>query len=229
MTTYTIELHEVMRMINDPGDGSKLELGAGTYPIYDETERVPLNKKIIDHFWLREIGQETIARFTFMLGRTMREVMPLYNQLYLSARIEFDPLATYNLSTIRDGTATENATGTSTGHNSSTTASASRSVSSSTPQTQLAGDEDYATGAADANSNTTVSSDSTGTSGNTGATTQNDTSRTTGFQGSAADLLNKYRSTILNIDMNVIHELDDCFMLVWGNPNDRVSSNLRGY
>lgn len=85
MSAYTIELGELMEA------GYQLDLQ--TYPIFAEEYRAALNKKIIDHFWFREIGQETPDRFNRMLGRKMREIMPYYNQRYLSTMIQFDPLA----------------------------------------------------------------------------------------------------------------------------------------
>lgn len=62
------------------------------YPIFDESYREVLETKIIKHFYLREIGTETVGVFKFLLNRKMNEIMPLYNQYYESALIEFNPL-----------------------------------------------------------------------------------------------------------------------------------------
>ena len=62
--------------------------------IFDECHRKELNDKIIEHYYFREIGAETPDRFNFYLRRKMREIMPYYNQLYISEMIKFDPLAT---------------------------------------------------------------------------------------------------------------------------------------
>lgn len=69
------------------------QLSLNNYPIFSEDYRETLNQKIIDHYFFREIGQETADRFNFFLGRKMNEIMPYYNQLYKSAMIKFDPLA----------------------------------------------------------------------------------------------------------------------------------------
>lgn len=69
-------------------------LALDSYPIWAEEYREYLNSKIIDHFYFREIGQETPDRFNFFLRRKMNEIMPYYNKLYESELIEFDPLAT---------------------------------------------------------------------------------------------------------------------------------------
>lgn len=86
MANYTIELRELL----DNGFKPALD----EYPIFDEEHRAELNKKIIEHYYFREIGQETPERFNYMLRRTMNEIMPHYNNLYKSAAIEFDPLFT---------------------------------------------------------------------------------------------------------------------------------------
>lgn len=86
MAIYTIELGKLIER------GYHLNLDA--YPIFDENYRIVLNQKIINHFWFREIGQETPDRFNFMLGRKMCEIMPYYNQLYKTQFFEFDPLET---------------------------------------------------------------------------------------------------------------------------------------
>ena len=85
MAKYTIELGKLIEL------GYKLPLG--DYPIFDEAYRDYLNRKIIDHYYFREIGLETPDRFAFYLRRTMNEVMPYYNELYKSQLMEFDPLA----------------------------------------------------------------------------------------------------------------------------------------
>lgn len=65
-----------------------------SYPLYDPSYKAALETKIINHFFFREIGAETVAQFKFMLARTLNEVMPYYNDLYRSAALEYDPLLT---------------------------------------------------------------------------------------------------------------------------------------
>lgn len=91
MSFYTTQLRT---LVNNGYD-----LGLKDYPIFDESYRAVLNQKIIDHYYMREIGAETPELFTFYLNRKMREIMPYYNQLYESAKIEYDPLVN-NITTI---------------------------------------------------------------------------------------------------------------------------------
>jgi hypothetical protein len=94
MAKYTIELGDLIT--------AKFDLDLQHYPIFDETYRATLNAKILDHYRFREIGFETPARFKSYLNRTMNEIMPLYNQYYSSAKLQFNPM--YNMDYAQDGT-----------------------------------------------------------------------------------------------------------------------------
>ena len=61
------------------------------YPIFDEKYRSVLETKILEHYYLKEIGYETVALWKFALNRRMSEVMPYYNKLYESEKLEFNP------------------------------------------------------------------------------------------------------------------------------------------
>lgn len=61
------------------------------YPIFDEAYKPELETKIMNHFYTQEIGQETVGLFKQRLKTKMREIMPYYNQLYMSERLKFDP------------------------------------------------------------------------------------------------------------------------------------------
>lgn len=86
MANYTIELRQLVRR------GYRLNLDS--YPIFDESHRKILNDKIIQHYWFREIGQETPDRFNHYLGVRMNEIMPYYNELFKTTMIDYDPLVT---------------------------------------------------------------------------------------------------------------------------------------
>lgn len=67
------------------------------YPIYDENYRNVLNKKILNHFYMSEIGQETIALWQHYLETTLNEIMPYYNKLYETELLKFNPLIDIDL------------------------------------------------------------------------------------------------------------------------------------
>lgn len=81
------------------------------YPIFDETYRYNLNKKILEHYYTREIGFETVGLWKQKMRARMREIMPYYNQLYLSEQIKFEPLKNIELVTNKAGNKTNELTG----------------------------------------------------------------------------------------------------------------------
>ena len=89
------------------------DIGLDDYPIFDEEYRRGLNTKIVEHFYYREIGQETPELFKRFLNRRMNEVMPYYNLLYESnlRALQHDPFINSDMRT--QGTSHSSMTGTS--------------------------------------------------------------------------------------------------------------------
>lgn len=52
------------------------------YPIFNEEYREILETKIINHYFTREIGLETVSLWKHFLKTRMNEIMPYYNKLY---------------------------------------------------------------------------------------------------------------------------------------------------
>ena len=73
-----------VRRIDAIIDSSKGNIFDFDYPIFDEAYRGVLEKKIIRHYYTREIGAETFGLFQLYLADKMNEIMPYYNQLYAS-------------------------------------------------------------------------------------------------------------------------------------------------
>lgn len=153
------------------------------------------------------------------------------------------------------GTSTAESTGNETGssesesetqsHNETEADSRSRGVTSETPQTMLSGSEDYASGAADQTGRTTGTSDSTAsdntktdstrdTTDRSEAATESDSvdesqssGRTYGFQGSAADLIIRFREAVSDTDNQVLNALDECFMQIYDNDQTTIPAYFR--
>lgn len=71
----------------------------GDFPIFDEEYRPILEKKILRHYYTREIAFETVGLWKLKLNTKMNEIMPYYNKLYESELLEFDPFEDTNLKT----------------------------------------------------------------------------------------------------------------------------------
>lgn len=71
------------------------------YPIFDEKYRYVLNKKILTHFFTREICEETVGLWLLRMEERMEEIMPYYNKLYLSELEEIKPF--FNIDITKTG------------------------------------------------------------------------------------------------------------------------------
>lgn len=90
----TAELREIL--------DSGVKLWDFEYPSYYQgDEKAAFEQKVIDHFYFRQIGAETVGRFLHYFRRTVREIMPYYIQRYKSVELmddpEIRPLENYNM------------------------------------------------------------------------------------------------------------------------------------
>lgn len=72
------------------------------FPIFDEKYRSVLEKKILKHYYTREIGLETVGLWKLKLNTKLNEIMPYYNKLYNSELLEFNPFYNINRTTKSD-------------------------------------------------------------------------------------------------------------------------------
>lgn len=121
MANYTTQVRSICEQKYGslvPLDGSKVNeiIDAvaneimGDYPIFDEQYRSVLNRKILKHYYTREIGEETYGLWKFRLNTRMNEIMPYYNKLYESELISFNPLYDVELHTSKSGAGEKNET-----------------------------------------------------------------------------------------------------------------------
>lgn len=173
------------------------------WPIFDEAYRLGLEKKILRHYYTREIGEETVGLWKLRLEDRLNLIMPKYNQLYKSAKLEFNPF--YDVDYTRQGT--NSGEGTSSG----TTNSTGNNMHSDTPQNGLESvlNGEYLTDADLSNSESSSSSQNS----SSGEFQENIKGKMSGT--SYSRLLKEYRQTFLNIDSMVVDELNDLFMGVW--------------
>ena len=90
---YTIVLKT---LLDDPGSKALIDKALSTYPLYtpehqtkftEVMTRDELNERLLNHFKYREIGFETFGRFLDELEIAMKEIMPYYNQFFISQDI----------------------------------------------------------------------------------------------------------------------------------------------
>lgn len=179
------------------------DLKLDDYQIYSEDFRPILNQRIVDHFYLREIGASTIEQFIFYLNRTMREVMPVYDPV-------FRRLATPDLDLFRnsDTTSEWRQTGRNTSKDSSTATNESKTFNSNAPQINMSGKnmEDYW--------NTGVFSSGDGSTTTDGASTSlaDYVGRTHGLVGvSQGQALREWLDLYVNPLTSLYDDLEPCF------------------
>ena len=85
------------------------------FPIFDEAYRLPLEKKILRHYYTREISEETVALWKLRLNDKLNLIMPYYNKLYETTLLKFDPLKDTDITTITDRNGEVNQAGSASG------------------------------------------------------------------------------------------------------------------
>lgn len=217
MASYTIELRDVIQLYGR-------ETVEGWFKDYDLKEFLTddqisvieeygvwtknvLAKRIVDHYFMREIGFETPALFRHYVKTTLNEIMEEKLPLIYTASIDYDLLV--NEDYTETFTRAENSTSSS---NSQATGSG-LDVSSDTPQGQinkseiLQGKYASSTGATENTSN-----------GSSTAEAENNeeyTRRVKGNHGISATyqaMIKQYRDNIMAINRDIIDELDELFM-----------------
>lgn len=211
------------------------------FPIFDENYRQVLCRKILKHYYTREIAHETVGRWKLALNAKLNEIMPYYNQLYKSELLEFNPFYDVDLTRSREGSGTSNKTSNNTETNSGTSKNVSSGSGTSntdtlnrfsdTPQnsmdTQGIADSVPLTTVTKVNEDNTTTNESTDTLTRNDSKTGNGTENINntdkyietvkGKQGTEnySSLLKKFRETFLNIDMMIIEDCSDCFFTLW--------------
>lgn len=133
------------------------------FPIFDENYRQVLCRKILKHYYTREIAHETVGRWKLALNAKLNEIMPYYNQLYKSELLEFNPFYDVDLTRSREGSGTIDTTGSSSntstesGTNTKTDTVTSKETSSDTSNST----ESNTSKTTESNSNNTVTNDNT--------------------------------------------------------------------
>lgn len=210
MSSYTLELrhiHQTYKVFNFD------------YDFYTDSDIIKskFEEKFIDEYYFHEIGQETVARFQHRLRTRLNKIMPYYKQLYdteIAAKDinfllnkdlteTFERVVTGESSSINDLTVSdqgetnnkesniENGNASLELENGSLTNVSKTSLSNNTNSNNTSRDN------TNQNEITTLKSQ-----GNIGIT-------------SSAELLEKWRSVIINIDQMIIDACDDLFMQVY--------------
>ena len=220
MSKYTMELRELFTPIKfNPPIFTKEEVEAffkdyelTDYLTQDQIDTIEeagiwtkdkLASKIVDHYFMREIGQETIGLFKHYAKVTMQELMEEYLPLIYSASIKYDPLVNVDYTETFSRTANIDSNGTS--------SSSGLGVMSDTPQGQISKQSILAGSYA-----STTSANENEVESSSGSETSEDYTKkmkgNSGVSATAQKMVQQYRENIRAIDREIIEKLEPLFM-----------------
>ena len=212
MSKYTIELRNVIMIYGEETVKNwfmDYELSDYLTPEQIETietaglwTKEKLADKIINHFYMREIGLETPALFKLKLKATLDEIMEEYLPVIYSTAIKYDPLVNVDFTETYEGENSAESSSNSSGLN----------VSSDTPQGQISKQAILAG---------TYASSTTGNEYEDGANTSGTQSYTkrvkgnSGVSATAQRMVMQYRENIRTTTKDIINKLEPLFMGIY--------------
>lgn len=217
MAKYTMEIRELISTYGEDevkGWFTNFDLADFLTPeeiqVIDERgtwNKEKLAKRIIDHYFTREIGTNAIGQFILFAKDKMNEVMETYAPLIYSASIKYDPLVNVNFTEEYHGTSDNNSMSNTNSSGSGLT------VGSDTPQGQINKNEILQGKYASSTSANESDNKMSGSTSDTG--TQDYTKITKGNSGVSATsqaMIKQYRDIIRAINTEIIYELEPLFM-----------------
>lgn len=209
MAKYTIELNTLLK-------DEKFNVFDFDYDFYDEVLKPIFEVKFKDYYRFHEIGFETVERFQHNLKAKLNLIMPYYKQLYETELASKD--INFLLNKDLKETFIRDIEGNDTSNNVSSTVAKSDSISKESYLDNGNADLSLTDGLTGISSNgstgdTQSKSDSTASNKSTEKTeliSQGNIGIT-----SSAELLQKWRDTIINIDKMIIEDCKDLFMQIY--------------
>ena len=232
MSKYTMELRELFTPIKynpplytkDEVEGFFKDYELSDYLTPEQIEVIEdaniwnkdrLARKIVNHYYMREIGQETIGLWKHYVKVTMDELMEEYLPLIYSSSIMYDPLVNVDYTETFSRTANVDNTGRSVSD--STNSGDSFGITSDTPQGRvtkqliLAGE--YATATSGTQTSSTINNTTNTTSGSDSEEEYTKHMKgNSGISATAQKMIEQYRDNIRAIDREIIEKLETLFM-----------------
>lgn len=213
MAKYSLELRTIRETPN-------YNLFDFEYELYDNNLKPLFEEKFFEYFYFDEIGYPTVQRFKHMLKSKLHMIMPYYKQLYETElrTKDIDFMLNKDLTETFVRELTNNANAVSSVESSGSNSGVNDGFQSNTPQSKLTLDiEKYMSSAnrdkTSSNYNDNNSSNSTTNSNGKEETTL--VSKGNIGVTSSAELLQKWRDVLINIDEMIFEDMQDLFMMVY--------------
>ena len=181
-----------------------------------------LAEKIIDHYYMREIGLETPALFKLRSKVLMQEIMEDYLPVIYSNAIKFDPLVNVDFTETFEREIEGTAQNSGVSNSESKSTSDGLSIENVTPQTNITRQNldsgIYASNVSQSDSNNDIHDRSTTDS--EGSSSSKEISKrhqkgNSGVTATAQALIKQYRETIRAVDREIIERLNVLFMGIY--------------
>lgn len=185
---------------------------------FDVWSKDRLAEKIVDHYYMREIGFETPALFKHYAKVTMQEIMERQFPKIYSKFLEFDPLVNVDFTE----TYTREIEGSSEGNSNSNSKNnaSGLNINNDTPQTRITKQDlssgAYASQVSQSDTETEIQDETNAQSSS--SSNEQFTRHQKGNSGSittAQKLIQDYRDIIIAIDEEIINELSKLFMGIY--------------
>ena len=207
MSKYTLELRYMY-------EDENFKLFDFPYNLYDNDLKPWFEEKFYQHFMFYEIGFDTIGMFKQRLMSKLNDIFPYYKQLYeteiRSKGIDFMLNKDLKESYVRELTSNSNSN-----QESNVTSNGLSTAGQLTPS--LIANSQKIDKFMDTAQKDNSSSNSTSSGESNGNSKEEYTLTSQGNIGitSSAELLTKWRETILNIDLMIFEECNDLFMQIF--------------
>ena len=207
MSKYTLELRYMY-------EDENFNLFDFPYNLYDNDLKPWFEEKFFQHFMFYEIGFDTIGMFKQRLMSKLNDIFPYYKQLYeteiRSKGIDFMLNKDLKESYVRELTSNSNSN-----QESNVTSNSLSAMGQLTPS--LIANSQKIDKFMDTAQKDNSSSNSTSTGESNGNSKEEYTLTSQGNIGitSSAELLTKWRETLLNIDLMIFEECNDLFMQIF--------------
>lgn len=229
MATYTVELRKICEIYTRAEvENWFKDYQLSDYLLPDQLEvlnktniwnKEKLAKKIVDHYYMREIGFETPELFKHYAKLTMNEIMESKLPLIYTTALEYDPLVNV------DFTETFNRTTEGEGENKGNSKSNAKNnasglnINSDTPQGEINKENilngNYATNTSASETESNITDETNTTSSLINKNKEEFTRHLKGNQGISATyqaMIKQFRENIVSVDREIINELQTLFM-----------------
>lgn len=229
MATYTIELRKIIYLYGE----QEVKKWFSSYKLEDYllpeqlsiVQNTPiwskdkLATKILNHFFMREIGFETPELFKHYALITMEEIMQSKLPLIYTTALEYDPLINVDYTETYSGTSHSEGNNQGQSNSSSNNNSSGLNFNSDTPQGQISKDAilqgNYASSSNASESQSNIVDDTKTSSSGVSNGNNEYTRKFKGNQGISSTyqaLVKQFRDNIRAVDYEIITELQSLFM-----------------